>query len=743
MSEREAAVLERPVREEAPQIVQPPKDLPIAEAKVRIVQAMREKDRVIVLGHTGSGKTTMLPRFLYEVVSGSDPNAKVLVTQPRKFAARSLATYVASQVGKEMVGHRFKGENTITEKTKIDFVVDGSLVNALADDPLLKDYSAVMVDEVHEATIDIHLELALLKKAQELRRQRGMRPLKVVLVSATVDRKKLEDYFPGSSSFEVEGRLFDIKDHFLPEGQEVASEQIPAKAAEVTAKILLETQGVENKDGDILIFMPGRADIAATMRHVSDIINQTEIAGKEDIEIIPITGGEQDKNQQDRITRNNGKRKVIIATNVAQTSVTIPNLQYEVDSGLVKVNTFDQNTGLTTLRLMQHTQADWKQRRGRAGRVRDGECYSLFTESQFKARPEFQGAEIQRADLSAMVLRMKQIGIEDVHGFDFIDNPSKENIDAAIETLQKLGALDVTGKITEIGKQMAEIPTDPHFARMLVEAKKRGCVEALSILVGFLSSPGSVFAYNPRAERFEQRYAKYINPDSDSDYLTLLNVWNAYAGQAGGRGGVRMWAQQNGFSPRVFYDVSTVKSELLSEEVFEGIPIDQSDKTINVSDEVTALAIQQCVVAGLTDRVLVRSGNTYALENGKRSGIAADRSSVIGQSPAEMIVSGAIRAQEKGGTYAGMNQKVTKELIHEVAPYLESMQNAKEQLERERQAAVAEAQRIVKEARDLQRQEASAETFVTAKEETSQSFFAKIKQIWNNFWRKVKRFLRI
>lgn len=743
MPEREAAVLERPAQDEAPQIIPPRGDLPIVEAKGRIMQAMGEKERVIVLGHTGSGKTTMLPRFLHKVVSGSDPNARVLVTQPRKFAARSLAAYVASQVGKEMVGHRFKGENTITEKTKIGFVVDGSLVNALAEDPLLKDYSAVMVDEVHEATIDIHLELALLKKAQELRRQQGMRPLKVVLASATVDRKKLEDYYSGSSSFEVPGKLFDIKDHFLPKGEEVAPEQIPAKAAEVTAKILLQTQGVENKDGDILIFMPGRADIAATIRNVSDIINQTEIAGKENIEVIPITGGEQDKSQQDRITKNNGKRKVIIATNVAQTSVTIPNLQYVIDSGLVKVNTFDQNTGLTTLRLIQHTQADWKQRRGRAGRVRDGECYSLFTESQFKARPEFQGAEIQRADLSAMVLRMKQIGIEDVHGFDFIDHPSKENIDAAIETLQKLGALDATGKITEIGKQMAEIPTDPHFARMLVEAKKRGCVEAVSVLVGFLSSPGSVFAYNPRAERFEQRYAKYRN--EDSDYLTLLNVWNAFVGEAGRQGGARIWAQQNGFSPKVLHDVANTKNELLSEEIFEGMPIDRSEKAINIADEATALAIQQSVVAGLTDRILVRSGDTYSLENGKRSGIAADRSSVIGQSPAEMIVSGAIRAQEKGGTYAGMNQKVTGEMIKEVAPHLESMQKAKEELEKEKQAAVAEAERIERENQVQQETSAAQGALASAQAEAEQklSFFGKLKKAWNDFWSRVKRFLRL
>lgn len=636
--------------------------LPIAQHEQEIKQALQTHDEVIVVGQTGSGKTTKLPLYMYDVVSALDPNAKVIVTQPRRLAARKLALTVQKEVGVGKAGYRYKNSqedsrkrrdgNKITEETKLVFTVHRSLVNELQKDPLLSEYTAAMVDEVHDRTIDIDIELALLKQAQAKRKQFGLKPLKIVCASATLDQEKLGAYFDRASQFDVEGRLWPVTDHFAD--SPIEREDMMSEAAKKAAEIITNPQ----KAGDILIFMPGKAEIEKTIAELGKYVST------DTIDIIPLMGGEQDAEQQDKAFEKTGRRKIIVATNVAETSITIDTVTAVIDSGLMKSNIYDSRTGITSLQVVEHTKSNWKQRKGRAGRVAAGDAYALFTEEQLDARSEYPAPEMQRTNLTELVLQMKNMGIHNISDFDFLDHPGRTNIENAIQTLQQLGALDKTGTITEIGSQMAEIPLDPHYSRMLVEAKNRDCVEPVSVLIGFLSNTRkSVFQFNPKTERFAQKYAEFVNPNSD--FLTLLNVWNANVQNYASKEANVAWTEAKGLNRKALLDVGRTKNDILREEYIRDLNISRKHAEVDMSDPAVLEAIQKSVAAGFLDQVLVRQRNgTYTLQNGKKTGIEIDRKSALkGQEP-EMLVSGNITFVEQiKKTFANLNQRVTQQML--------------------------------------------------------------------------------
>ncbi|MBI4078801.1 MAG: ATP-dependent RNA helicase [Candidatus Levybacteria bacterium] len=720
--------------------------LPVQERKGAITSLLANNSRVLVVGETGSGKTTWIPRYLLDALSLQRPDARVIVTQPKKIAVSNVAETVRKQIGPELVGYRYKNANTITDKTKIAFMVDGSLVNELLRNPMLEGWDAVMVDEVHEETEDMLFELALLKKAQELRAAAGKRSLTIVVTSGTVDVAKIQNYLPGIVTEEVPGRQHEIVDNYAT--QKIEPEDIVPQAVATVEQIFKETT-----DGDVLVFMPGRSHIDSTIRALKDT---DKFKNNSDVSFFAITGGEQDRTVDINAKAPKGKRRVFVATDAAQTSITIKGIKDVVISGLKKVSTYNPFTGMAALRLADATRTDITQQRGRAGRDDKGRAWYLVTKGEYESRPEFETSEITRSDLTRLVLRIIE-SQEDPHNFDFMTKPPRSQIDAAITALQNLGAVDVSGKITEIGRQMETIPTDPRLARMLVEAKKRGCVEAVSVLVGFLSTGKSVYAYNPATEQFAIKYANVIK--KDSDYLTLLNVWNAYVLQKDRE--KRAWAQAHGFSPSVLYQAMRTKNELLSEDVFEELQLSSRNEPVDLAVDLANAslvdAIQKSVVAGLVDRVLtIRADGVYTFADGKSGVVSVDRSSVVSEDRANMIVAGGLRQQEKGGVYASWNQKVTPQLIAEVAPYLEPLKRAKEAAEQEEKVAAAAAEAIVREHRErLQEsrpvQEAVVSPVVEEKklsfiEQVKQgvaSFFTRIRQIGSAIFNRIKKFFRI
>lgn len=663
---------------------------PMVKAGASWQRTLNMHDRIVLIAQTGSGKSSDAPMLAYESLIKDDPNAQIIVAQPTRLAARELAKYVGSKVGRNNVGYRYKGENTTTDDTRITYTVDASLLNEISSDPLLRKYRVVVLDERHMRTAVQDVLLADLKKAQDQRRKAGLMPLKVIVASGTLDKQAHLDYLPGSVAFEVPGRLFPVVPHYSD--HEIDEEDLPAEAAKKAAEIIEERRKKGVKIGKILIFMKGKRPIDDTIRE----LRQNEVTRR--IRHISLMGGEQKSADQDRIYDD--EEQIIVSTNVAEQSLTVPGVTVVIDSGLMNVMMRDPQTGLMSLQTIFHTKSNMTQRAGRAGRLEHGEVYYLFTKGQADARPEFLQPEILRTDLTEIVLKLKRRGLTDISTFDFMDKPTKESIDSAIDTLKKLGALDSSGNITRgeraeelgIGEEMEEMPMDPHFARMLIEAKKHGCVEAVSILIGFMSNKRRVFAFNPNREDFEKKYDRFI--DKDSDFITLLRIWNDYVENViDKKVNRRTWALSNGFS-NVMYDVETAKDDLLEEDFFKGLKINKSNHKIDL--EAQAEAIKKCISVGFMDRILESSRNgTYELADGRKKGIVIDAASAIRQHPAKSIISAGIDVDRSGETYARLNQRISNEVAWEISHQTEHIKKAQEE---EEHAAVAAAD-IMQEAR--------------------------------------------
>lgn len=514
-------------------------EFPILRYAKEIKEAISSHQTVIIVGETGSGKTTQIPFLLRETMS---PEDKVAITQPRRVAARSVAHYIAENVGcriGEEVGYQVRFEDRTTAGTRINFMTDGILLSKIQEDPLLRDYSAVMVDEAHERSLNIDFILGLLKRLQKKRAEAGLLPLKIIITSATLEKEKFVRYFDESKMVEVPGRLYPVQIHY--EGKRVYD--YPRAAAE---KVKLITE--QDKEGDILIFMPGQEEINKTIREIESL----KLPG---ITVLPLYG-QMSPEEQDRIFKKMTERKVIVATNIAETSVTVPGIRHVIDSGLIKQIEFDLSTGIEMLAARPHAKSGCVQRAGRAGRLTSGECWRLYSESDFNNRPEFQTPEIQRSNLAHVILMMKKIGIDDVRSFEFIDQPNVKALEQAIDTLKILGALDENEKITDIGETMAELPLEPHIARMVIEAKKYKCVEAICIIASFLGGR-SVFV-RPKGKESEADAAHRRFKVPESDFLTLLKVWQEYEANDFRDS----WARENFLHSKMLAEVRQVRYQL-------------------------------------------------------------------------------------------------------------------------------------------------------------------------------------
>lgn len=613
-------------------------ELPIVEHAQEIKDTAREKDSFIVVGETGSGKTTQIPLMLREIIG---PEDKIAITQPRRVAARSVARYVSEQVGcriGEEVGYTVRFEDITTEGTQVNFMTGGILLRKMQNDPMLREYSVVMVDEVHERSLDIDLTLGLLKKAQAARAEAGLEPLKIVVASATLEKEKLAKYFDDSPVVEVPGRLHTVDVHYedrdLYDYTQAAAERVGA---------IVDS----GKEGDILIFMPGAVEIGKT-------IAQVERLGLEDTVILPLHG-QLSAEEQDRIfDQSDPRRKIIVSTNIAETSVTVPGVRHVIDSGLINQMEFDPQTGIESLVTRRHAKSGCVQRGGRAGRVAPGDCYRLYTEADFNERPDFQTPEIQRLNLARVVLTMKNIGIDEVESFDFIDPPDKAALTQAVNTLRTLGAINELGKLTDVGKVMAELPLDPHIARMVIEAEKYGCVEQLCTIAAFLGGR-SVFV-RPRDKAPEADAAHQKFRAESSDFLTFLNVWKQHEANRFDYN----WARDNFLNAKALAEVRDVRYQLFRALSRNGIrAVENEDPE----------AIGKSIAAGLVENLLqYNSRHSYRRIRDDETGIYIHPSSVTFGGDPRYIVPAEIVQTSK--TFARVCQVVKPEWIRGIAPQL-------------------------------------------------------------------------
>jgi ATP-dependent helicase HrpA len=497
-----------------PQVSHPPA-LPITARRDDIVAAIRSNQVVVIAGETGSGKTTQIPKMCLEAGLGVD--ARIGCTQPRRVAALSIARRVSEELGVTLgreVGCKIRFADQSSPETLIKFMTDGILLAETQGDRELLEYEAIIIDEAHERSLNIdfllgHLKLLLARRPE----------LKLIITSATINTQAFSEAFGGAPIIEVSGRMFPVEVIYAPldeAGEESGDLTCIDMAANVAENILIDSER-----GDLLIFMPGERDI----RETRDLL-QGRLGGS--AEIIPLFGRLSAGDQQ-RVFAPSMRRKIVIATNIAETSLTIPGIRYVIDAGLARVSRYNPRTRTKRLPIEPVSQSSANQRKGRAGRVESGVCIRLYSEEDFRARPEHTQPEIQRANLAEVILRMKASRLGEIETFPFLNPPVPAAISAGYQLLQELGALDVECDLTPLGRDLARLPIDPTVGRMLIEARREGCIEEMLVIAAGLSIQDPRERPMDAREAADQAQKKFQHPQSD--FLTLLNIWDAYHGE--------------------------------------------------------------------------------------------------------------------------------------------------------------------------------------------------------------------
>ena len=490
-----------------------PPGLPISARREDIVAAIRQHQVVVIAGETGSGKTTQIPKMCLE--AGLGVRAFIGCTQPRRVAAVSISQRIAEELGVTWgreVGCKIRFDDRSGSSTYIKLMTDGILLAETQGDPTLADYDAIIIDEAHERSLNIDFLLGHLKNLLTRRND-----LKLIITSATIDTAAFSKAFNDAPIIEVSGRTFPVDVEYRPlggEGQSVDPEEADfvEAAAQECERLFYETGS-----GDVLIFLPGERDI----RECAD-----QIEGRlgSEAEVVPLFG-RLSSGEQQRVFSTSSRRKVIIATNIAETSLTIPGIRFVIDAGLARMSRYNPRTRTKRLPVEAVSQSSANQRKGRAGRVEAGLCIRLYSEENFLARPPFTQPEIQRANLAEVILRMKASRLGDIETFPFLNPPAPISISGGYSLLQELGALDEQRELTSLGRDLARLPIDPTLGRMLLQAQHENACRELLIIAAGLS------IQDPRERPLDQRDAadaahrRFADPRSD--FLSLLGIWNA------------------------------------------------------------------------------------------------------------------------------------------------------------------------------------------------------------------------
>ncbi|MEJ1200789.1 MULTISPECIES: ATP-dependent RNA helicase HrpA [unclassified Streptomyces] len=502
-----------------------PEQLPVSQKKDVIAEAIRDHQVVIVAGETGSGKTTQIPKICVEL--GRGVRGMIGHTQPRRIAARTVAERVADELDTplgEAVGWKVRFTDQVNpDATFIKLMTDGILLAEIQTDRELRAYDTIIIDEAHERSLNIDFLLGYL--AQLLPKRPD---LKVVITSATIDPERFSRHFGDAPIIEVSGRTYPVEVRYRPlleeEGDDADRDQITAITDAVE-----ELMG-EGK-GDILVFLSGEREI----RDTADALEKKKYRFTE---VLPLYA-RLSHAEQHRVFQQHTGRRIVLATNVAETSLTVPGIKYVIDPGFARISRYSHRTKVQRLPIEPISQASANQRKGRCGRTSDGICVRLYSEDDFDARPEFTDAEILRTNLASVILQMTAAGLGDIEKFPFIDPPDHRNIRDGVQLLQELGALDpgqkdVRKRLTDTGRKLAQLPVDPRLARMVLEADKNGCVREVMVIAAALSIQDPRERPAEKQAQADQQHARF--KDETSDFLAFLNLWRYVREQQKERG---------------------------------------------------------------------------------------------------------------------------------------------------------------------------------------------------------------
>jgi ATP-dependent helicase HrpA len=484
--------------------------LPISAKRDEIRAAVEKYPVVIVCGETGSGKTTQVPKILLEM--GRAEAGVIGHTQPRRIAARSVAARIAEELKTELgglVGYKVRFNEKTGPRTAVKLMTDGILLAETQGDPQLRAYSTIVIDEAHERSLNIDFLLGFLK---ELTKKRN--DLKLVIASATIDAEKFSKHFDGAPVVEVSGRLHPVEVRYRPvegDAEDTTRDEEEQALADAVDELIREGSG------DILVFLPGEREI----REAADVIRK-RISG---MEILPLYS-RLSSADQDRVFHPRGGRRIVLATNVAETSLTVPRIRFVVDTGLARVKRYSYRNKVEMLQVENISQAAATQRSGRCGRVADGVAIRLYSEDDFAARPAHTDPELLRSSLAAVILRALSLGLGKVEWFPFLDPPSPRAISDGYALLGELGAVDDDNALTALGREIARLPVDPRVARMLVAARAEGCLEQMLVIAAALSIQDPRERPLERAAAADERHAKF--DDERSDFVSFLKLSKAF-----------------------------------------------------------------------------------------------------------------------------------------------------------------------------------------------------------------------
>ncbi|KAG7175520.1 ATP-dependent RNA helicase DHX33-like [Homarus americanus] len=602
--------------------------LPIFPARPRLLKELKKNDVVIVIGETGSGKTTQIPQYLHE--ERLDRKGAICVTQPRRVAAITIAKRVAEEMDTnlgELVGYSVRFEESVSPSTKLKYMTDGMLLREAISDPLLSKYSWVIVDEAHERTVSTDVLFGIIKDAQKSRKAFAKYPLRVIIMSATMDVDHFSNYFNKCPVLYIEGRQHPIEMFYAREKQE---DYVLAAMSTV-----IQIHKEAPPQHDILVFLTGQEEIDAVVHNIRLIAKDNSLAEFPKIRVHALYAALPAHQQLDvfRATAA-GERKVIISTNIAETSITIPGVRYVVDSGRAKVRNYLPGSGFDVLKVKKISQAQAWQRTGRAGRETSGFCYRAYTLEEFNAMAVNPVPEILRSNMSSVILQLLAMGIKNILTFDFIDKPSTEYVQQAVEQLTLLDAAKVVKsdmlELTETGKKMAQFPLDPRYAKILLSGPDYGCTDEVLTIVAILSSESI-----------------YTNPSGKKE--AAVNARRKFSS---------MWCHENFLNYRNLSYTVEVRKQLVQVCQRCGISIVSCQQNLD--------SVRRCIIAGLFTNVAeLQLGGKYLTLDSRQEAALHPASVLFGGKPAYVLFTELVHT---GKTYMHINSAVDAQWLFETAP---------------------------------------------------------------------------
>ncbi|SFM54751.1 ATP-dependent RNA helicase HrpA [Marinobacter zhejiangensis] len=626
-----------------------PEGLPVSGRVEDISAALEQHQVIIVAGETGSGKTTQIPKLCMNM--GLGVRGLIGHTQPRRIAARSVAARIAEELGQELgdqIGYQIRFTDTTSESSRVKVMTDGILLAEIQNDRFLDRYDTLIIDEAHERSLNIDFILGYLKQMLPRRPD-----LKVIITSATIEVERFSEFFGGAPVIEVSGRTYPVETRYRPlVGDDEDRDQgwndgILAALDEIEA----HERQLGQRPGDVLVFLPGEREI----RNLSKQLRHVDL---KHTEVLPLYSRLSNQ-EQNRVFQSHRGRRIVLSTNVAETSLTVPGIRYVIDTGVARISRYSVRSKIQRLPIEPVSQASANQRAGRCGRVAPGICFRLYGEDDFLGRPEFTDPEILRTNLASVILQMTTGGLGDIRKFPFLEAPDNRLINDGYKLLEELNAVDRGRKVTKLGRTMARLPLDPRLARMLVEASSQGSLAETLVIIAGLSIQDPRERPQEKQQAADQAHAQFV--DKESDFISLLNLWNFYEEQ-------RQEQSQNQLKKLCTKHFLSWMRMREWRDIHRQLAVICREQKLPVNSETANyVSVHKAILAGLLGQVALKHENKEYLATRNRKVLIFPGSKVAKTAPKWLV---AAEVVETSRVFARMVAKIDPEWIEPLAGHI-------------------------------------------------------------------------